>query len=206
MIRLWIFSPIHFSIFVEENKNNSPWTRIPSQKSCLEKRKKEKQLNRETVKARTVHNYFHLVPIGWFIHPRGVENPVAIWRTGSKPFPGLLTAHVFASVSKHWQFIRARKGGKPDWHCDWISVGFSPPPMQDRSRSSSKPISVGFLCLFVGVFSVVRLLASVTAHSPPRIYRIAYSRSVHPMYGRNVCAFRDHPGKWSGKMYETMRG
>lgn len=75
------------------------------------RRKKKEQLNGETVKSRTVHNYFHI--------GRGYSFTPGVWkilwlsgeRTGSKPFPGLLTAYVFASVSKHWQFIRARKGG-----------------------------------------------------------------------------------------------
>ena len=162
------------------------------------RRKKKEQLNGETVKSRTVHNYFHI--------GRGYSFTPGVWkilwlsgeRTGSKPFPGLLTAYVFASVSKHWQFIRARKGGgsNPIDIAIEYRWGSPPPPTQDRSRfPRPNPLLWGFLCLFVGVFSVVRLLASVTAHSPPRIYRIAYSRSVHPVHGRNVCAFRDHPGK-----------
>lgn len=62
--------------------------RIPSQKSCLEKRKKEKQLNQETVKARTVHNYFHLVPIGRYSFTPGVWK--ILWLSGERvrnPFP-----------------------------------------------------------------------------------------------------------------------
>lgn len=64
-----------------------------------------------------------------------------------------------------------------------LNIGGALPPSLSSSRA-----------FFVGVFSVVRLLASVTVRSPPRIYRIAYSRGV-VAHGRNVCAENDRGEK-----------